>query len=297
MHYSDMVFRPPFEANSLLLQVTQGCSHNRCAFCTMYRDVPFRTEPMEQIEADLKEAQARWPFVERVFLENGDPFALSADRLTQIAERIHTYLPNVQTIAMYASIQNFRGKSDAELRRLRALGFNELNIGVESGLDVALTNMNKGYTAEEAFYELGRLKGAGMDYGANIIFGCAGGAHWAENAEATARLLNETEPYLIFTGTIHTDPGCPLFEQMRTGAFQEPTFGQLLDEEEALVRQLTLDHCLYFGLHPSNVLPMQGILQRDKLEMLNALSQRRTALAKHLDEVPKRGGEGAIREP
>ena len=131
MHYTGTIYRPPFEARSLLLQVTTGCSHNKCSFCTMYRDEPFRVEPLEQIEEDLAEARQYVPNVTRVFLENGDPFALSADRLEQIAVMIHAYLPRVETIAMYASIKNVIGKSDEELRRLRNLGVNELNIGVE----------------------------------------------------------------------------------------------------------------------------------------------------------------------
>ena len=184
MKYTGLTYRPPYEADSLLLQVTAGCSHNRCSFCTMYRDVPFEEESMEQIESDLQEiagaiAAARGarryvPDISRVFLENGDPFCLPADRLAEIAQLVHRYLPGVERIAMYASVKNIRSKTDAELRMLRGLGINELNVGVESGLDDALARMNKGYTAEQAFYELGRLRDAGIDYGANIIFGCAG---------------------------------------------------------------------------------------------------------------------------
>ena len=120
MHYTGTIYRPPFEARSLLLQVTTSCSHNRCSFCTMYRDEPFRMEPLDQIEEDLVEARQYVPNVTRVFLENGDPFALSADRLEQIAVMIHAYLPRVETIAMYASVKNVIGKSDEELRRLRS---------------------------------------------------------------------------------------------------------------------------------------------------------------------------------
>ena len=144
MHYTGTIYRPPFEARSLLLQVTAGCSHNRCSFCTMYRDEQFGVEPLEQVEADLQEAREYVPNVTRVFLENGDPFALSADRLEEIAVMVHAYLPKVETIAMYASIKNVIGKTDEELKRLRILGINELNIGVESGLDDALSYMNKG---------------------------------------------------------------------------------------------------------------------------------------------------------
>ena len=294
MHYTGTIYRPPFEARSLLLQVTTGCSHNRCSFCTMYRDEPFRMEPLDQIEEDLVEARQYVPNVTRVFLENGDPFALSADRLEQIAVMIHAYLPRVETIAMYASVKNVIGKSDEELRRLRNLGINELNIGVESGLDEALSYMNKGYTAAQAKYELNRLKSAGIDYGANIILGCAGPERRHENAAATAALLNETKPYLIFTGTIHSDPGCPLYEDMQSGRFVESTFGEYLDEEEELLELLDLTECYLFGLHPSNIVTMHGNLPEDKAAMLELVRKRREELANRLDERPVRYGEGAV---
>ena len=294
MHYTGTIYRPPFEARSLLLQVTTGCSHNKCSFCTMYRDEPFRVEPLEQIEEDLAEARQYVPNVTRVFLENGDPFALSADRLEQIAVMIHAYMPRVETIAMYASIKNVIGKSDEELRRLRNLGINELNIGVESGLDEALVYMNKGYTSEQAKYELNRLKSAGIDYGANIILGCAGPERRHENAVATAALLNETKPYLIFTGTIHSDPGCPLYEDMQSRRFVESTFGEYLDEEEELLERLDLTDCYLFGLHPSNIVTMHGNLPEDKAAMLELVRKRREELANRLDERPVRYGEGAV---
>lgn len=294
MKYTGMTFRPPFEAKSLLLQVTTGCSHNKCSFCTMYRDVPFGVESMEQIEKDLTEARAFAPGARRVFLENGDPFALSANKLEEIALKIHEYLPYVQTIAMYASINNIRGKTDAELVRLRERGINELNIGIESGLDEALTLMNKGYDSKEALYELRRLRAAGMDYGANVIFGGAGPGRLKENAAATAEILNKTTPYLIFTGTIHADPGCPLYDDIQSGRFIEPTIGEHIDEEELFLQMLELDNCLYFGLHPSNVVRMQGWLPRDKEAMLYEVRQTRTRLARRLDERPVRYGEGAI---
>ena len=260
----------------------------------MYRDGQFGVEPLEQIEEDLNEARKYVPNVTRVFLENGDPFALSADRLEAIAVMIHAYLPKIETIAMYASIKNVIGKTDEELKRLRTLGINELNIGVESGLDDALSYMNKGYTAKQAIYELNRLGAAGIDYGANIILGCAGAGRHHENAAATAALLNETKPYLIFTGTLHADPGCPLYEDMKNGSFVESTFGEYLDEEEELLELLDLKDCYLFGLHPSNIVRMHGNLPEDKQAMLELVRKRRNELASRLDERPVRYGEGAV---
>ena len=294
MHYTGPVYRPPFEAGSLLLQVTVGCSHNKCAFCTMYREAPFSVCPEEQVEADIDEAARLYGNAKRVFLENGDAFVLSADRLERIAGSIREKLPKVETITMYASILNIRTKTDEELRRLRALGINELNIGVESGLDEALTRMNKGYTAKEAGDELLRLRAAGFDYGLNVIFGAAGPERRLENAEATAALLNAAQPFLIFTSTVHAEPGCPLYEDIRSGAFTEPTFGEYLEEEEALLERLALKDTCFFGAHPSNVLPMRGVLPGDLEAMLGALRETRIRMGSRLNERPVRAGEGGI---
>ena len=294
MSMTGVVYRPPYEANSLLLQVTLGCSHNKCTFCYMYPDVKFTVCPMEQVEADIDEATRYCPDVERVFLEHGDAFVLSADRLMQIADAIHRKLPKVETIAMYASIQNIKHKTDAELRRLRDAGINGLDIGVESGLDAALRYMNKGHTAKEAEEQLLRLTKAGIDYSFNAILGCGGSDLWKENAEATAALINAVQPHLLFIGTLHAQPGCRLYDDMKNGVFKECTCGQLLDEQEQLIRCLDLKDTYYFGSHPSNLVPMQGRLPKRKQDMIEAVQEMREQLRHHLDEFPVRGGEGSI---
>ena len=242
----------------------------------------------------MEEAASYSGQITRVFLENGDPFALSADRLLQIADLIHRYLPKVETIAMYASIKNIIGKSDEELCALKKAGINELNLGVESGLDEALLLMNKGYTTDEAKKELLRLRAANISWGANVIFGSAGAGKGIENAEATAALLNATKPYLIFTGTVHADPGCPLYDDIKNGAFAEGTFGEYLDEEERFLSLLDLEGCYYFGLHPSNVVQLQGWLNRDREKLIQSLNDERGSLVGKLDQIPVRIEEGAI---
>ena len=294
MNLSGMVYRPPYEADSFLLQVTQGCSHNKCAFCYMYPNVPFRVCPMEEIEADIEEMARYRPDVDRVFLEHGDPFVLSADRLMNIADAIHRKLPKVETISMYASIQNIRHKTDEELRRLRACGINELDIGVESGLDATLLRMNKGHTADEAQEQLFRLSQAGMDYVFNIILGSGGAELVHENAEATARLVNAVQPSVMFIGTLHAEPGCSLYADMKSGTFHECTTGQMLDEQEELIRGLELEHTYYFGVHPSNIVPMRGWLPGGQGEMLEEIRNTRERLRGKLDRYPVRGGEGSI---
>lgn len=186
-------------------------------------------------------------------------------------------------------------KSDEELHRLRSMGINELNIGVESGLDETLLIMQKGYSSEEALRELLRLRNAGIDYGANVIFGAAGADMRMENAIRTAELINRTQPYLIFTGTIHADPGCPLYEQMISGAFAENTIGEYLEEEEAFIRALAVDNSYYFGLHPSNIVPLAGWLSKEKDVLLGKLSEKKQRLSiDQLNQKPVRYGEGAV---
>ena len=294
MNMTGIVYRPPYEANSLLLQVTLGCSHNKCTFCYMYPDVQFKVCPMEEVEADIEEATHYCPNVKRVFLEHGDAFVLSAEKLLKIADAIHRKLPRVETIAMYASIQNIKSKTDEELRQLRTAGIHGLDIGVESGLDAALTYMNKGHTAAEAREQLLRLTEAGMDYSFNAILGCGGAGLWKENADATAELINAVQPHLLFIGSLHAQPGCRLYQDMKNGTFKECTIGQLLDEQERLIRLLDLKDTYYFGSHPSNLVPMQGRLPDQKQDMIEAVQETREQLRAHLDEFPVRGGEGSI---
>ena len=151
LHYTGPTFRPPYEANSFVLQVTSGCSHNACTFCSMYLTIPFAVSPLEEVESDILEvAKVGSHYYKRVFLANGNAFCLSARRLTEIAELIHKHLPSVESIGAYTTVNDVLAKSVDELRDLAALGYKDINIGVESALDDVLTYMNKGYTLEQA---------------------------------------------------------------------------------------------------------------------------------------------------
>ena len=255
MHYTGTVWRPPFEFRSLLLQVTTGCSHNGCSFCSMYRETPFRVSPMEEVRADLSEAARRFPETERIFLLSGDAFVLPAEKLLEIAEAAHQALPRLKTISCYASVQNVKNKTVPELKALRAAGIHEPNFGIETGLPDLLKAMNKGFTLEEAREQLGKLREAGMDFSANLILGgaallfppgaspagasptsaCQDGGMYAyltqragayalleKKAAADASLMNELRPSLIFVTTLH-GPGEGL--RQSAGALRQPAGG------------------------------------------------------------------------
>ena len=295
MHYNGPTFRPPYEAESLILQATTGCSHNSCTFCAMYRGLPYIESPLSEIETDLYEAARFRPWVERVFLANGDAFALSAERLLEIAELVHRYLPNVVSIGGYASIKNIIPKTDEELERLAEAGYADFNIGVESALDDVLRFMNKGYTSAEAREQLGRLNKAGMPFNLNIINGAAGPARFEEHARANAELVNEAKPTLIFVSPLHVDPGTPLEALVRAGKFEECTLRQYLLEELEFLRQLEVEDCVFFGTHISNPVPAAGLLPRDKEALIERLESGMAAIPpERLDSHPLKGVEGRL---
>lgn len=295
MKYTGPIFRPPFEAGSLLLQVTVGCSHNKCSFCTMYKDVPFQVETIEQIEKDLLEARARYSSVKRVFLVNADAFVLSADKLKAISEKINEILPEVETIAMYASVNNIKGKTDEELRELRALKINEFNIGIESGLPEVVNHFNKGFTVDEAKIQLNRLTNSGIDFSVNIIIGAGGSKRSQDHAIASSKFINEVKPKLIFVATMHIDPGSKIEEELNKGLFDENTLGQNIEEEIKLIEGLDLNDTLFFGLHTSNVIPVYGLLAQKKDEMLTTLREGLIEIPEEfLNSRPEKGLEGAI---
>ena len=295
MHYDGTTFRPPYEAYSLLLQVTRGCSHNACTFCSMYQDVPFSVSPLEEIVDDIVEASRLGVRANRVFLVNGDAFCLPAQALLNIAEMIHEALPQVQGIGCYARVTNIADKTDDELAALAAAGYSDINIGVESGLDSVLEFMNKGYTVAQAREQFARLHAAGLPFNVNIINAAAGPNRIAEHAAANAALVNEAKPTLVFVSPLHVDPGARLETLVRDGAFEECTLGQYLEEEIAFLEGLELEDCVFFGAHVSNPVRVNGLLPRDKDTLLAALRDGLAQMPHALrDSHPSKGAEGSL---
>ena len=178
MHYTGTIWRPPYESGSLLLEAAAGCTHHRCKFCTLYDELPFRfrLSPLEDIEADLAEAQEllRGQLVQRVFLVGANPFALQTERLKAIAGRIRKYFPECRTIGCFARVTDVGRKTDEALRELRRLGYDGLTIGVETGYDPALHFMDKGYQARDIVEQAHRLDEAGIAYHFFYLAGIAG---------------------------------------------------------------------------------------------------------------------------
>lgn len=295
MHYTGLIFRPPYEGKSLLLQVTTGCSHNRCTFCSMYQEVPFTVSPIEEVEEDILYIAKHNTLFKRVFLVNGDAFCLSTERLVRIAELIHEHLPRIQTIGGYASIKNVLAKSVDELRLLAELGYADFNIGLESGLDDVLSFMNKGYTLDEARTALARLNEAGMPFNLNIITCAAGRGRTLEHAEANARIVNEARPTLIFVSPLHVDKGARLEQLVESGEFEECVLRDYITEEAEFVKRLEVEDCIFFGLHVSNPVRVSGRLPEDKDLIIEELEAGLNFYPEwRLNAVPAKGAEGRM---
>lgn len=278
MKYDDQIYRPPKEARSLLLQVTNGCTHNKCRFCGMYRNVRFGMESLEQIESDIIE-ESRHPFYrnsKRVFLLNGNPFVLKADRLIKIAELIHKYIPTVEVISMYASIKDIESKSDEELKAIKEAGISDLYIGVESGNQKALEFINKGNTVDEAVREMKRLDQYGYYYYAMVLTGLMGeGVEKAiENGKMTGEMLSKVNCRAIFPMSVTLVPGTELWEMTQRGEYKEATEYDRLVELKALVENLNPEStALLSSAHNSNTMFIKGILPNDREKMLNEINE------------------------
>ena len=224
MHYTGTIWRPPYEASSLLLEVTAGCTHHGCKFCTLYADLPFRfrMSPMEDIEADLKEARKMCGIltgrkVSRTFLTGANPFVLKYDRLMEIAGLVHRYFPGMETIGSFARVTDITLKTDEELSALHRAGYDGLTIGIETADDEALRFMNKGYLAADILEQCGRLDQAGIRYSFFYLSGISGAGRGEDGARVTAAVCNKLHPALIGANMLTIYPDSELYGEIRQG--------------------------------------------------------------------------------
>ncbi|HPF34783.1 MAG TPA: radical SAM protein [Candidatus Krumholzibacteria bacterium] len=280
MDHVGRIFRPPSEARSLLLQVTVGCSWNRCTYCAMYRDEDqrFRVKPWETVLADLDEAAAAPVEIRRVFLCDGDALILAQDKLERILLAIRERLPAVRRVGVYGDTRSVLRKSAAELARLRELGLGIVYHGVESGDDATLRRIDKGGTADEAAETAARLREAGIRHSVIVMLGIGGRERSREHAAATADLLTRMDPPYVGALTTTIVPGSPLAREADRGAFALPDAWGFLEELEVLVDRARLTRCAFHANHASNYLPLRLNLPADRekgLALLRAALEAR----------------------
>lgn len=273
INYIEPVFRPPSEANSLILQVTNGCSWNNCTFCEMYTQPQKKFKPKSQhdIVEDLKRCAQPLAAVRRVFLADGDAMALSFERLKGILLAIKEHLPTVSRVSSYCLPRNLKKKSVEELAELKALGLELLYVGAESGNDLILSKIDKGETFQSTVDALHKIKGAGIKSSVMIINGMGGVNYSEQHALDAAKLVNETQPEYLATLVLFFRQGEANFISAFGDDFIMASQRQLIQEMELFISHLELEKTIFRSDHASNYLVLKGILNRDKEKLLGMI--------------------------
>jgi radical SAM superfamily enzyme YgiQ (UPF0313 family) len=278
MDHIGQIFRPPSEAESLLLQISLGCSHNKCTYCAMYDDPRqgFRIKDWSIIAADIDEA-ARWSeqhqMIRRVFLCDGDALILPQDFLEKVLTTLHHKIPTVRRIGIYGDARSILRKSPEQLSRLQELGLGIVYHGVESGDDEVLTRVNKGSNAAQAIEAAQRLKAAGIRHSVMVMLGLAGSIDSRRHARATAEILTAMDPPFVGALTTTLVPGTPLYEQAEKGEFQLPDPWGMLEELRIIIAGSRFTRCRFHSNHASNHLPLSLNLPADRDRALGLLDE------------------------
>ncbi len=268
------MIRPPSEADSLIVQVTYGCSNNTCDFCGTYLDKPFAVRPFEEVVEDITglpvSVRQR---VRRVFLADGDAMALSSRKLDAILDLLHRALPNLERVSSYANARNLLGKSTSELAALRERGIQLLYLGLESGDEQTLADIHKGITVAEQIEGCRRATDAGVQLSVTAILGLAGRERSLVHARATGEALSAIDPEYIGLLTLMLTPGTAMERKVATSQIVLPDSIGMLRELREIVAHLDVSDCLFRCNHASNYLPIGGRLPGDKAAILTQLDR------------------------
>ncbi len=275
LNYIEPVFRPPSEAYSLILQVTNGCSWNKCTFCDMYtaEQKRFRPKSQQDIEHELKSVAAGGQAVRRVFLADGDVMTLSFRRLQAILESIRSALPNVQRISSYCLPRNLKNKSVEQLTILRDLGLGLLYVGCESGDDEVLEKISKGETFESSAQSLLKISDAGIKSSVMILNGLGGQTYSEQHAINSARLMNIAQPDYLATLVVSLPLGEQRIQAGFDGGFRALQQAQLFQEIRLFLENIELKKTIFRSDHASNYLVLKGVLNKDKDKLLAQVDQ------------------------
>lgn len=281
MHFYGTIWRPPYEAWSGLLQVTAGCSHNSCKFCTLYEELPFkfRMSPFKEIEDDLCELTKCSPNIRRLFLVGANPFVLETSKLKNIARLAKQYLRKLDSIGCFARITDISHKTIKELKDLRALGYNKITIGVETGDDEALKFMNKGYTSIDIVNQCRKLDEANIEYNFFYLTGIYGSGNSVKGVENTAQIFNQLNPKIIGASMLTVFSTSKLYNEIQQGHWKEESETEKLQELKLLIENLNINtHFAVLGA--SNMFHFQGKIPKEKDIMI-----------KYIDEILANFGE------
>ena len=284
MHYEGNIIRPPSEANSILLQITVGCSRNKCTFCGAYKGERFRIKPDSVIMEDIAFASNHCRRQRRVFLCDGDALIVPQKRLMTILMEIEKQLPWVTRVGAYANCKSLKMKTLDELKALKAHGLGILYMGLETGDDVTLKKINKGATSEEMIQMGIKARAAGMKLSITVLLGIAGKKRSQVHARETGRVLSAIDPEYVGALTLMLIPGTPLHQDCVNGKFPLLEPDEMLNELKNMIAGTELSKGLFHANHASNYLPIKARLPKDKAKTLNLIDN---ALAGKIDLKPE----------
>ena len=275
---SDLLYRPPGEWKSYLLQCTIGCSNNQCTFCGMYKDKKFRIRPVADILEDIGMARDYYgPELRRVFLMDGDAIIMKTEELLQILRKLYDCFPRLEKVTLYAGPRSTLSKTPEELRTLHEAGLSRAYLGVESGSDRVLQFIHKGCSAEQMLLAGQRLVEAGIDLWVTVILGMTGangeGGDWEEHILSTAKMINAMRPRHLSAMTFAPAKGTPLGEDVLAGRFEVCSADHVLEECRLLIEHLDVAPLHFTSNHASNYLPLKGGLPEDKEKFLDMIDQ------------------------
>lgn len=268
-----MIFRPPSEAESLILQVTVGCSYNRCTFCGAYREKTFRIKRFEEIKEDIDEVSSYSPRIERVFLADGDGLIIPQKELIRILSYLKAKLRGLERVGIYANAKDILRKSVEELKALKELGLGIIYLGLESGDPEVLKRIKKKGTVDQVIQAARRVKGSGILLSVTVILGLGGVEGSQIHAKETAKVLSEMDPDYVGALSLMIVPGTPIEREIEAGELILPTPFGLIQELETMIENSHMTHCFFASNHASNYLPLRIQLPEEKEEALRRIRE------------------------
>ncbi|MGI6585127.1 MAG: radical SAM protein [Lutisporaceae bacterium] len=271
MIYDEPLYRPPSEAYSLIIQVTIGCSHNKCTFCGMYKSKKFRIRSKSDIFRDMEEMAARYNKVRRIFLADGDALVLKTQDLKDILQKIRELFPYCERVGIYATPGDILRKSPEELKSLKEHGLGIVYLGIESGSDKILKDIDKGADSKDMIKAGRRITDSGIKLSVTLISGLGGKDDWQEHAKESARVINAINPDYLGLLTLLIEPGTRMYDMVKEGTFKLLSTEEVALETQMLIRNLELENCIFRSNHASNYFSLAGTLSHDKGKLLEQL--------------------------
>jgi radical SAM superfamily enzyme YgiQ (UPF0313 family) len=271
MKYEGMIYRPPSEAESLILQVTIGCSHNKCTFCGSFKDKKFRLRSFDEVKEDVEEAKQYARYIKKVFIADGDALIIPQKKLIPIVELIKNAFPKLERIGLYGNTKSILKKSVDELQQLKELGIGIIYLGIETGDQVVLDRVCKGTLLDKTAEAAKRVKDAGIILSVTVLLGLGGVERSSIHAEETGKFLTRIQPDYAGALSVIVVPGTQLAEEVKKGTFKVPDPYMLLEELDRMISNIDADHMYFASNHASNYLPVKGWLPEEKEKILKAI--------------------------